>query len=203
MPRLPIDYSKTIIYKIVCNDMTITDLYVGSTVDFTCRKNIHKSTCNRPNNKEYNYKIYQSIRANGGWQNWTMVMIEPFPCENRLQAERRERYWYEELSASLNGKCPSRTMAEYRQDNKEQIAEYIKQYRQENKEQIAEQMKQRYQENKEKLKEYQRKYYLKKKSRNPINNKDIYKCSTLTSAGLSHHFLMWKISTYKTPALPF
>jgi hypothetical protein len=175
MPRLPIDYSKIIIYKIVCNDLAITDLYVGSTVDFTCRKNGHKSKCNKSINKEYNYKIYQSIRANGGWENWTMVMIEPFPCENRLQAERRERYWYEELSASLNSQCPSRTRTEYYNDNKKKITENMKQYQQANKQHIAEQMKQyyqknkeqtkqRYQENKEKLKEYQRKYYLKKKA---------------------------------------
>lgn len=27
MPKQPMDYSKTIIYKIVCNDLKITDTY--------------------------------------------------------------------------------------------------------------------------------------------------------------------------------
>ena len=31
MPKKIIDYSKTIIYKIVCNDLTITEVYVGHT----------------------------------------------------------------------------------------------------------------------------------------------------------------------------
>ena len=45
MPRKPIDYSKTISYKIVCNDLSITDCYVGHTTDFTKRKSHHKSDC--------------------------------------------------------------------------------------------------------------------------------------------------------------
>jgi hypothetical protein len=163
MPRLAIDYSKTIIYKIVCNDLAITDLYVGSTVDFACRKNNHKSKCNKPINKEYNMKIYQVIRANGGWENWTMVMIEPFPCENRLQAERRERYWYEELSASLNSQYPSRTKTEYYNDNKQQITEQRKQYYEANKQQIAEQIKQYYEANKQHIAEQKKQYYQKNK----------------------------------------
>ena len=46
MPRKIINYTNTIIYKIVCNDLNITDLYVGSTTDFTNRKYNHKSSCN-------------------------------------------------------------------------------------------------------------------------------------------------------------
>ena len=38
MPRKETDYSKTVIYKIVCNDLTITDIYVGHTTDFVVRK---------------------------------------------------------------------------------------------------------------------------------------------------------------------
>ena len=46
MPKKEIDYSKTIIYKIVCNDLNIKDCYIGSTTSFTKRKNRHKSNCN-------------------------------------------------------------------------------------------------------------------------------------------------------------
>ena len=43
MPKLPIDYSKTIIYKIICCDLNIKDCYVGHTTDFTRRnKNISR-----------------------------------------------------------------------------------------------------------------------------------------------------------------
>ena len=38
MPRKAIDYSRTIIYKIVCNDLNVEECYVGSTTDFSKRK---------------------------------------------------------------------------------------------------------------------------------------------------------------------
>ena len=59
MPSKAIDYSKTVIYKIVCNDLNITDLYVGSTTQFTKRKNSHKTSSNiSSKNPSYNYKLY-------------------------------------------------------------------------------------------------------------------------------------------------
>ena len=76
MPRTPINYQNTIIYKIVCNDLTITESYVGSTTDFRRRKSQHKSSCNTINNSKYNQKNYIFIRENGGWENWTMLEIE-------------------------------------------------------------------------------------------------------------------------------
>ena len=64
MPKKLIDYSKTIIYKIVCNDLTITEVYVGHTTNFIKRKAPHKYNCNNPNSKSYNFKIYNIIRNN-------------------------------------------------------------------------------------------------------------------------------------------
>ena len=62
MPRTPIDYSKTLIYKLVKNDdYDNANVYVGSTTDFTRRKNEHKTSCNNEKHKEYNDKKYQYI----------------------------------------------------------------------------------------------------------------------------------------------
>ena len=69
MPRLEIDYSRMIIYKLVCNDLNILDCYVGSTTDFSKRKYGHKSACNNCKIKNYNLKVYKIIRENGGWDN--------------------------------------------------------------------------------------------------------------------------------------
>jgi hypothetical protein len=102
MPRIPTDYSKTIIYKLCCKDLEIKDIYIGSTTDFTKRKYAHKYNCNIEGTKSYNIKVYQIIRANKGWENWSMIQIEPFPCENKREAECRERYWYETLNANMN-----------------------------------------------------------------------------------------------------
>ena len=46
-----IDYSNTIIYKIVCNDLSVTDCYVGNTTQFRQRKSQHKKNCNNSNSK--------------------------------------------------------------------------------------------------------------------------------------------------------
>ena len=82
MPRLKTDYSKTVIYKIVCNDLEIKDYYVGHTTDFTRRKSCHKCACCNENSRDYNFKVYQMIREYGGWNNWTMIEIEKFPCKD-------------------------------------------------------------------------------------------------------------------------
>jgi len=121
------DYSKTIIYKIVCNDLNITECYVGHTTNFIQRKNRHKSNCNCETNDSYNFKIYKFIRDNGNWNNWTMIEIEKYPCNDINEATARERYWYEQLNSKLNTDCPARTQKEYYNTNKEQILEQKKQ----------------------------------------------------------------------------
>jgi predicted GIY-YIG superfamily endonuclease len=73
MPQKPIDYSKTIIYKIVCNDLNVVGCYMGHTTDLTQRKSNHKKTCVYEKGKSYNYKVYTTIRNNGGWDNYNMV----------------------------------------------------------------------------------------------------------------------------------
>lgn len=113
MPKQAMNYANAVIYKIVCNDLTITDCYVGSTTNFTKRKNHHKCSCNNENEKHHSLKIYQVIRANGGWNNWTMVLVEEYSTSSCLLLEQRERYWIETLSANLNCKLPSRTKTEY------------------------------------------------------------------------------------------
>ena len=45
MPKTKINYENAIIYKIVCNDLNIKDLYVGHTTDFIRRKYDHKKRC--------------------------------------------------------------------------------------------------------------------------------------------------------------
>lgn len=103
MPKNEIDYSNTIIYKIVCNDATITDLYVGHTTNFIQRKSHHKSACN---NLKNNLRLYKKIRENGGWDNWNMVEIDNFNCKNSNEAKTKEQEYYELLNAKLNSIPP-------------------------------------------------------------------------------------------------
>ena len=122
MPKQFIDSTKTIIYKIVCDDLNITDVYLGHTTNFINRKAKHKSNCNNIDGKAYNYKIYNTIRNNGGFENWSMIEIEKFQdCNDINEASAKERYYYELLNANLNSNCPGRNIKEYYQDNKDKI----------------------------------------------------------------------------------
>ena len=140
MPKVEMDYSKTIIYKICCKDINITDIYVGHTTNFIKRKNQHKSDCNNPNSKSYNYYVYQFIRINGNWNNWDMIEIEKYNCNDKLEACKRERHLIEELKATLNKQIPSRTSKEsnkeYYIDNKDKLLERHNKYYIENKNKI-------------------------------------------------------------------
>ena len=58
MPRVPIDYSNTIFYKIYCRDANVKALYVGHTTNFVQRKHCHKQACNNEKNSNYNLKVF-------------------------------------------------------------------------------------------------------------------------------------------------
>jgi hypothetical protein len=152
MPKVDMDYSNTIIYKIVCKDITINECYVGQTTNFTKRKYNHKSRCNNINDKIYNNYIYQFIRENGNWDNWDMIEIEKYNAVDKNDACKRERYWIENLQAKLNKVIPTRTDEEYREQTKEQRQIYDKNYHQQNRENKAEYKKKYYEKNKEKIK---------------------------------------------------
>lgn len=134
MPKLPMNYDNAVIYKIVCNNLAVTDCYVGSTTNFTKRKWQHNNSCNIIS-KNYNIKVYQIIRTNGGWNNWSMILVEEFPTTSKLLLEQRERYWIEILGSTLNCRVPTRTHKEWSNDHKEHLTEYQKQYNETNKEQ--------------------------------------------------------------------
>ena len=129
MPSRNINYENVVIYKIVCNDLNITDVYIGNTTDFTRRKQRHKNICSNENDKHHQLKVYQTIRNNGGWDNWNMIEIEKYPCNDGNSARARERYWYDELKAKLNTQVPNRTSKEYYDETYESQKDKKKQYR--------------------------------------------------------------------------
>ena len=112
MPKKNIDYSKTIIYKIVCKDVNIKDFYIGSTTNFTNRKRQHKNIAINDTVKSH-YYVYVFINQNGGWDNFDMIEVEKYNASDHNDALKRERYWFEELNATLNKQIPSRTQDEY------------------------------------------------------------------------------------------
>ena len=169
MPKDIINYSNTIIYKLVCNDLDIKDCYVGHTTNFTKRKQQHKERCINPNDNKYHLKVYQIMRENGGWGNWSMIEIEKYNCNDNNEARARERHWYDILNSKMNDKIPLRTKEEFKKMKSENDKRYrekhkeeLKIYREKNKEKITIQRKERYENNKEeilqKTKEYREKH---------------------------------------------
>jgi len=96
------DYSATIIYKITCNDSTITDKYVGHTTDFVKRKYAHSNSVKNVNSPDSHLKLYKFIRDNGGWDNWKMEIVAHYDCKDLHEAKQREQEHYLDLKATLN-----------------------------------------------------------------------------------------------------
>jgi hypothetical protein len=167
-------YANTVIYKIVCNDLSVKDTYVGRTTHFTNRKKQHKHSCNTLTSKDYNYKVYEKIRAQGGWSRWNMTVIEEYPCDNSKQAAVRERYYHDILQANLNTCIPNQSQQEsskqYKDTHKATIKESSKLYRKEyeanNRGKINARANQYYELNKEKINAQARARYILKKKQN-------------------------------------
>ena len=123
------EYSKSKIYKIVCN---ITGLiYIGSTSQTLCQRlQEHKRCYKKFLNEKYNYTTSFKIIENN---NYDIILLEDFPCERKEQLHARERFWIENTEC-VNKQIPTRTDKEYREDNKQKIAQQKKEWNEENKE---------------------------------------------------------------------
>jgi len=179
MPKIEIDYSKCVIYKICCKEPSITYEYYGHTTNKTKRKQQHKATCNNENDKGYNLKVYKTIRENGGWSNWDFVVIEEYPCGNVDEARLRERYWIELKQPIMNSMLrPILTEEEKKnkyEENREEIIEYQKKRYEEKREELIEYQKNHHNDNREEYIDYQKKYYQEtkdKKKKYQEENKD-------------------------------
>ena len=176
MPKSIIGYSNTVIYKIVCNDENVDYIYVGSTTNFTKRKAGHKCSCNNETNEKHNQKKYIEIRNNGGWENFNMIEIEKYPCNDKREAEKREEDVKLELKANMN-MIRSFLCKDLKTNLKQ---EYDKTYRKLNE---------------SKIKDDKRKYYEKNKKQNYDKNKNkmfICECGSSVKLYSKHHHLKTK-----------
>ena len=91
-----------LIYEIHCKNPDIKDLYVGSTTNLKQRLKSHKTCVNNPTNPHYNFKLYKTIRDNGGWDNWEAKEIEKLENVSKIEARIREEEVSKMLGAKLN-----------------------------------------------------------------------------------------------------
>ncbi len=134
-----VNYGKSTIYKLCCKDANITDIYVGSTTNFSMRKSEHKNSCNNENIKNYNNYKYKFIRDNGGFKNWSMILIENVSCNSKRELEKIERAYIDELKPSLNTYKSYTTEEEKTKTHQE----YNKEYREKNRKKLNEKQNQK------------------------------------------------------------
>jgi len=82
--------------------------YIGRTINFESRRRQHVYSCNNPNDKYYNKKLYTTMREYGGIENWTMEVIDSFYAKDKREADNREQEWIDKLRPSLQMLNPVR-----------------------------------------------------------------------------------------------
>jgi hypothetical protein len=165
MPYKVANYKNGKIYKIEHLEKPEL-IYIGSTTMFNRRKSSHKRNCNNETNKEYNGKLYNMMRLNGGWDAFKCMIIKEFPCNNKTELLIEEEKHRKEYQATLNKNRAYRTEEEakeisrqYYETNRDKLIENVKQYNEANKDKITEYSKQYYEVNKDKINKKQKDYY--------------------------------------------
>ena len=175
-----VNYANSIVYKLCCLDPKVEGIYVGSTTSFRKRKGNHKRSCTNPSDKDYHQPVYQYIRDNGDWENWTMITIRRYPhCKDKHQLRAKESKYIIKLKASLNKRLPLRTQKEYYNDNKDEILKKRKQYVEDHREEVRQGLKKYYSENKAVLKEKNKAYQQSKKDEIKEQRKGYYEQNKL------------------------
>ena len=92
----------TTFYKLRHQSNNNLECYVGSTNDFMQRKRAHRSACHNPIIPAYNYKLYQYIRANGGYDQWIYEVLDHVDEMTKREKLLKEGQLTQEHGATLN-----------------------------------------------------------------------------------------------------
>ena len=112
------DYNKGKIYKLV--DYTNGNIYIGSTTQsLSRRKTKHKSDSKLydtydKRNKLIRYSSHSIIENN----NYNIILIESYPCNNKDELRMREQYWID-ITECINSQRAYRTKEQEKDYNKE------------------------------------------------------------------------------------
>ena len=115
-----------VVYKLYCKNNSITEFYIGSSVNFKSRKYNHKSCCNNSNSLIYNSKQYKFIRDNGGFEDWQFDILLEVEVESReelrLKYESKfQLYFKPSLNSQTEGRDIKEIKKQYYKDNKEKF----------------------------------------------------------------------------------
>jgi hypothetical protein len=174
----PVEKLNYTFYKFIHISKDLSELcYVGSTANMVSRRANHKSNCNNANSKLHNTLLYRTMRENGGFNNFKMIILGTAEQVTKREAQAIEEEYRIKEKANLNSfrcytteeqKAEQLTECDkkYRQNNKAKITQYrqehkdeTKQYYQDHKKEFTEKARQYYQEHKAEIAEKARQYY--------------------------------------------
>jgi len=159
-----------IMYKIQPKNQALNFSYIGHTSNFNKRCETHKrNTTNIKDCKHHHLKVYQTIRDNGGWDEWEIIEIEKYLCNDKIKARMREQELMISHNTNLNTckafitederkKRKQEITNKYKASHVELIKEQQQQYKQDHKDVIKEQMRAYRQEHKVELYEQKKAY---------------------------------------------
>jgi len=189
MPRPAInDY---VFYKIVNVNADVDLCYVGSTANWKQRQKDHKYRCNCETDRKYNYKLYKTIRENGGWDEFKMVEIGRGEQLTLREAQQKEEEYRVKIKANMNmircfvsneDRIEKQRLysigrsSQYYHANKELLKEKSKIWREENNEVLLAKKKDYYQANRELIISRQSEYYSKNIDKINTYRKEIITC---------------------------
>jgi lipopolysaccharide export LptBFGC system permease protein LptF len=151
------NYQNGKIYKI--HSYKTDKIYIGSTTVLLCKRFTGHKTDNKTGRGTLAKQIFE-------YDDVMITLIENYPCNDRNELEKRERYHIENNNC-INKNIPTRTNKEWKLINKDKIKKTQQQYELDNKDKI----KQYRIDNKDKRKEISRQYYEKYKNQIIKKNK--------------------------------
>jgi len=105
------------VYKIKCRDPTITEFYIGSSINFDNRKVCHKTHSTNLNCKEFCYPLYMFMNVNGGIDNWEFEIIKEYKFLTEEELTMNEQYYIDLLEPELNSRNAKGLDPEQRKKN--------------------------------------------------------------------------------------
>ena len=114
------------VYKLHHKTNLDLKFYIGSTENKKQRLSEHMCRCNNSKYEHHNSPVYKYIRANGGWDNWTMTPILTSGKYKKIEELFIWRSWDINVNKIKSGRTQKEWGKEYYQQNKAKIQEYEK-----------------------------------------------------------------------------
>ena len=99
MPKVRINYAEMIFYKICCSSTNITKVFVGHTTNVNQRKHTLKK---QTQSETYCSDMIEFIKNSGGWENWSLQILEKYECKTHIDIVLREIYHTDALNQKMN-----------------------------------------------------------------------------------------------------